>query len=484
MIRTATYDVKPSSSLYPYLRECCWLSRNLANATTFRIRQLLSGLKKEKPTPNELSVIQSLEGALPEMNRRRESAWRKARARWESKPADKRGKKPEKPVPYSMPDADTSFIGYAPLAAWLLVEKDPDFLAPGLSRQTAQQTVKRVRRNFKSYFRAIKDYRLRPEAYTGRPKMPGYVKGDLGAVCVFTNQDCSTEGGVLRFPKTKEVLELGTWLPQAARLREVRVVPHTGKFTVHVVYDTGRDIPALKTEEPLRVMAMDLGCVNLAATASNGCMPAIIAKGGYIKSENQYWNKRRAYLTGRLMAETATRHPASKRLDRLSNTRQGFMRTEMGRIANALMDVCETYDIDTLVVGRNKDQKRSINIGRKNNQEFVSIPHGLLCDLLAYKCEEHGVRYLETEESYTSKASFIDGDRIPIHGQEGPKVFSGKRSPRGLYTASDGTQVNSDVNGAANIGRKALPSCFEGLSREPFAQGTRRLFGVPRKTGR
>jgi IS605 OrfB family transposase len=100
----------------------------------------------------------------------------------------------------------------------------------------------------------------------------------------------------------------------------------------------------------------------------------------------------------------------------------------------------------------------------RTNQQFVAIPHARFVELLSYKAELVGIRVIVTEESYTSKASFLDADPLPIFGVGEAPRFSG-RVKRGLYRAADGTAVNADVNGAYNIIRKAVP--------EAFAQGRR-----------
>ncbi|MEA5468606.1 hypothetical protein VB714_06975, partial [Spirulina sp. 06S082] len=65
--------------------------------------------------------------------------------------------------------------------------------------------------------------------------------------------------------------------------------------------------------------------------------------------------------------------------------------------------------------------------------------------------------FVETEESYTSKASFLDDDFLPTFGAK-PESWkpSGKRVKRGLYCTQNGLFVNADCNGAANILRKAV----------------------------
>ena len=70
----------------------------------------------------------------------------------------------------------------------------------------------------------------------------------------------------------------------------------------------------------------------------------------------------------------------------------------------------------------------------------------------------YGIKFVLTEESYTSKADFLAKDYIPVYkNSSGNHFFSGKRIQRGLYRHYDGTITNADINGAANILRKVFP---------------------------
>ncbi|MBO1006001.1 IS200/IS605 family accessory protein TnpB-related protein, partial [Pseudogracilibacillus auburnensis] len=123
-------------------------------------------------------------------------------------------------------------------------------------------------------------------------------------------------------------------------------------------------------------------------------------------------------------------------------------------------------DIDTIIIGQNRDWKQKSKMGKRNNQSFTTIPHRLLIQMIEYKAQRHGIKVIKTEESYTSKASFLDQDDIPVYGENDlEKSFSGKRVKRGLYQSKNGIIVNADVNGAGNIMRKIFPKAFE----EPFA---------------
>src|SRR5262249_44833831 len=118
--------------------------------------------------------------------------------------------------------------------------------------------------------------------------------------------------------------------------------------------------------------------------------------------------------------------------------------------------------IGTLVIGKNPGWKREAELGWVTNQHFVGLPRARFIAMLEYKAKLAGIRVVLQEESYTSQASFLDGDPIPTYdpNQKEPPVSSGKRVKRGLYRAKDGRCLNADVNGSYNILRKALPDAF------------------------
>lgn len=120
-----------------------------------------------------------------------------------------------------------------------------------------------------------------------------------------------------------------------------------------------------------------------------------------------------------------------------------------------------TRDISKVVIGNNIGWKNEINIGKRNNQNFVNIPYKIFINQLIYKCKKIGIEVIIIEESYTSKASFLDSDIIPNYGEENIPKFSGKRIKRGLYLSSSGKKINADVNGAYNILVKQFPNSIK-----------------------
>ena len=190
-----------------------------------------------------------------------------------------------------------------------------------------------------------------------------------------------------------------------------------------------------------------------------------MVKGKNIKAVNQRFNQLKAHYTGILRQG---KHPkegpfTSKRLEKISHKRYYQIKDLFHKASYHIVKIAVEEDVETIIIGANKDWKQQSNIGKKNNQSFVSIPHGLLVRMITYKAEQQGIRVQMAEESYTSKASFLDRDDIPVYGTSDttPLTFSGKRVKRGLYRSKDGTLLNADVNGAANILRKTFTNAFE-----------------------
>ena len=120
------------------------------------------------------------------------------------------------------------------------------------------------------------------------------------------------------------------------------------------------------------------------------------------------------------------------------------------------MNYLVSQTIDLLIIGKNLGWKQNTNLTKKNNQNFIQIPFNRFTHILEYLCEEQGIKVVYQEESYTSKASFLDNDEIPVYGDDVIPSFSGARIQRGLYQTNDGYVINADVNGSYNIMKKYL----------------------------
>ena len=216
-----------------------------------------------------------------------------------------------------------------------------------------------------------------------------------------------------------------------------------------------------EVEKTDRVASIDIGLENLFTIAFNYNKKGISIKGTKLKAINQYFNKINASLQSML----PSKQYVSKFIKQLLFKRAEQLRNYIGYYTNKLIEILRTERISKLVVGYNKGWKQEINIGSKNNQNFVSIPFRKILDILKYKLEDNGIEYKEQEESYTSKASYLDNDNIPIYKENDNTnyIFSGRRIKRGIYKSKQGKIINADLNGALNILKKSGEKLIEEL---------------------
>jgi putative transposase len=321
-----------------------------------------------------------------------------------------------------------------------------------LPRKVSNDVLRLLDKNWRSFFKALAAWQGDPSAFLGRPKLPGYKDKQAGRnILIYDIQALSAPG-----LRRSEVIpsQLGiTVQTKQQRVQQVRIVPRKGYYVVEVVYE--RDaIPA--PVNPALHAGVDIGLDNLATIASDkaGFMPRIV-NGRPVKSINQFYNKRKAELQSRLGHPGTTAH-----MERLTAHRTRRIDHYLHTASRRIIDVLVAEGIGTLMIGKNLLWKQEANLGRRTNQTFVSIPHARFIEMLTYKAELVGIQVRITEESYTSKASFLDADPLPVYGAQDIPAFSGRRVKRGLYPAGDGRHINADVNGAYNIIRKALPDAF------------------------
>jgi putative transposase len=329
-----------------------------------------------------------------------------------------------------------------------------------LPAKVAQWVLRMLDKNWQSFFAALAAWQEDPSQFLGRPKLPGYKDKQQGRhLLVYTIQ-------ALSIPALRQGVicpsMLGIVVPtkqQRQHIQQVRIVPRKGFYVVEVVYERA---PVPAAVNPARHAGVDIGLNNLAVLTSDkpGFVPRVV-NGRPVKSINQFYNKRRAELQS-LLGET--RH-TSQRLERITTKRTRRIDHELHTASRRIIDLLVAEGIGTLCIGKNPLWKQEAHMGKRNNQNFVSVPHARFIALLAYKAELVGIQVCITEESYTSKASFLDADPLPVYGAQDIPAFSGRRVKRGLYRAADGTPINADVNGAYNIIRKVAPKAFAQGSR-------------------
>ena len=327
----------------------------------------------------------------------------------------------------------------------------------------AQQILRVVDRSFKSFFNLVKkanngEYRFQDI------KIPHYRKKGGMFVLVLQKNAISIRNGNLKLPMSyafkhqHEGLKVEIPFPNRidpSIIKEVRILPcdFSGRyFKIQYVYTVQAEPKSLNEDNALGI---DIGVDNLATCVPTNGTPFIL-NGRGIKSINHRWNKERARLQS-IADKQGIKGGKTKRIYRITEKRNNQVKDAIRKAARYIVDYCILNDIGTIIVGYNKDFKRSVNIGRANNQTFTNIPFGDLRSTIKNLCERYEIQYIEQEESYTSKSSFLDNDVLPEYNPEQPYKgkFSGKRIYRGLYQSANGTKINADVNGAANILRKA-----------------------------
>lgn len=441
-------QVDKTNPMFGYLETLAKSANNLKNATRFRQRQVLTAVEKGPSTltPNEQEVMDEIARCLPLMN---------AAA----------PKKEGKVSRFLMPVKGKPFLSYPFLEYLFRVSANPDYFCKTLPRQAAQHVIKEAVKDMSNFYASLRAYYREPSKFEAKPQLPGYNKSGGCQTVTLTNQNCAVydrpDGGKeLKFPLTEKRLNLGK-APITGKLKEVKIIPAHGIFIVILSWEDGIQ-PPKPAKTTTRVCCIDLGVSNFAAITNNLGLPCLLFKGGVPKSINQWYNKRMSKIQSEQTTKTGAKFVPTDESRKLELWRENHLNDYMSKTAKLIIRWCVENHIDTIIVGVNQDWKQGANMGPKNNQEFVSIPYAKFRWQLAYRVERAGIKIIEREESYTSRASFLDGDFIPTYGEAGAGEvkFSGRRTSRGLYRSKNKTTINADLNGSANIGRKEISDLF------------------------
>ncbi len=359
---------------------------------------------------------------------------------------------------------------------WLATQLKTNPHMKALYTSAAQQTCLAVGEAITGYKKLLKLWKQGELA--NKPKFPKYRKRGLFQISYPKRWLKLTEQGV-RVPLGKSckvwfgISEI--YLPFPSNLdwdsiKELQVVPRAGYFDA--VWVTKTETTNNKRPQQNNVLSIDHGLDNWLTCISN-IETSFIVDGKHLKALNQWYNKRVATIK-----ENKSQDFWCKLLDKITTKRNRQMRDAVNKAARIVIDHCLKNNIVTIVFGWNKGQKQESNMGRKNNQKFVQIPTGKLKDRIEQLCDQYGIRFLETEESYTSKSSSLDLDDIPAFGAK-PKGWkpSGKRVKRGLYRNATGIEFNADINGAISIARKAIQRGLGGFPHERLNQEVAEQYG-------
>ena len=347
-----------------------------------------------------------------------------------------------------------------------------------LPSKVANQVLLQLHRAWTAFFEAIEVYREHPKKFLGRPKLPNYLPKTRGRNLLVFELGCIWKAELRgRELAVTQLGRIGETKQQPASVQQVRIVPKADHFVLEVVYDAKEQLA--QGLDPDLFVALDPGINVLAALTSNkpNFVPQLVS-GKPVKAVNQLYNKQREHEQKQLAKCKEPRY-TSHRLDRITTKRNRRVMHYLHTASRRIVELLVEEGIGVLVLGKNLFWKTSVELGKKHNQEFVHIPHAKFLAMLTYKAEARGIRVIVTEESYTSKASFLDLDPLPTYDptqgaeQEDKPRFSGRRDGR-WYRVKGRAPIHSDVNGSFNIGRKVFPTAF-GPGIEATAVRPRRL---------
>jgi putative transposase len=335
-----------------------------------------------------------------------------------------------------------------------------------LPAKTSQKIIILLGKNWKSFFKGVKDWSKNKDKYCGQPGLPKYKKKDGRQIVFFDHGQGTFNEGKYYFPRKdcKKTDYIETNITRE-NFKLLRIVPYGNCYKIELVYE--KEIEE-KLDYNNNYIAIDLGINNLATLTNNIGIQPIAINGKIIKSINCYYNKLRSKAMSYIGKGT------SNRIKRIDTKRNNIISTHFHKISRYIINYCLTNNIENIIIGRNKDWQRNSNIGKKNNQLFVQIPFEDLIKKIFYKAEESGIRVIIISEEYTSKSSFIDNDILPTKFDD--YEFSGQRIKRGLYKSKDGILINADINGSYNILRKCIPEFvynndrIKGISLYPIRQ--------------
>ncbi|WML52169.1 transposase [Neobacillus sp. PS3-12] len=335
----------------------------------------------------------------------------------------------------------------------------------GIQSNSAQAIRRTLFSDVKSFFKALELWKKSPEKFTGRPKFPKYSG--------------STEKRIIEIYQVPKVDHDGYWtIPMNVEFRKrfgsikirmpknllckkisyIEIVPkQKGRFfEVHYTYEM--QIPQMRKQPTTTINALscDLGVDRLLSCATNKGDTFLI-DGKKLKSINQYFNKTISNLQQKNSNNGISKRIATNSTAKLWKKRESQINGYISQTIGLLFKKVNELNIDTIVVGYNAGWKQESNMGKRNNQKFVQIPFNKLSLAIENKCLKEGIRFVKQEESYTSKASFLDRDAIPIWSKDDKTNyhFSGKRITRGLYQSKAGQCIHADINGALNTLRKS-----------------------------
>ena len=335
------------------------------------------------------------------------------------------------------------YLNYNRINKIFTKENNPDYRA--LPSKVAKHTQMLVDFAMKSFFALVK--KKKDKGYEKKVKLPKYLDKVKGRMTVHYERGALSfkkRKGYIRLSKTEIYVKLPEDLNEN-NIKFARIVPGCGKFTVEIGFE--KEVkPQVMTGS---YASIDPGVNNLVTMVDTVTKNPVIINGRPLKSINQWYNKKIAEMR----SETERLHGKywSHKMSSITNRRNNKIKDYMHKASTYIVNHLVSNRIGTLIIGESKEWKQDTNMYKINNQNFVCIPFEMLKSMLEYKCRIAGIEVVRQDESYTSKCSFLDNEKIRKH-----EKYRGSRPKRGCFKTSSGRKVNADVNSACNIMKKYL----------------------------
>ena len=408
-------------TLFRQIDDYCYRAKNLYNSTNYLIRQCHRIHRK-------LHTRETLESWEEEMASRINEGVLRYNA----------GRDENRQLRYV--DGSNGFIADPYFLSWYL-KASPEYKDVPYAT-CSQICMQELCRAWKSFYKALPVWQKTPERFNGRPRSPGYLDPKEGrGWLVLTGQNIRVEeDGLIRMPGFLKDVRVRT---RQKDIRQARITT-SGKDCVRIllVYEKKEDPPV--TGRGMEVMGIDLGVNNLVTTVWNSGHAPVILNGRPLKSINRYYNKERARLQE--AAKKGNRRERTRCLDRLTRKRNNKIKDYLHKTSRKIIGLAKASGTGTIVIGNNQGWKQKVNMGKKTNQTFVSIPYRMLIEIIRYKAKLAGIEVRTVPESYTSGTSYLDGE-----GPDKEHYDKTRRVYRGLFRSNTGIYINADVNAAYQI---------------------------------
>ncbi|EJR74105.1 IS605 OrfB family transposase [Bacillus cereus VD154] len=335
----------------------------------------------------------------------------------------------------------------------------------GIQSNSVQAIRRALFTEVKSFFKALEQWKKKTEQFTGRPKFPNYSRSTDKRIIEIYQVPKVDENGYWMIPMNvafrKKFGSIKIRMPKNLRNKNISYIEIVPKqkgrfFEVHYTYEMHVSQMKKPPTTTSNALSCDLGVDRLLSCVTN-TGDAFLMDGKKLKSINQYFNKMICNLGQKNMDNGISKRIVTNKMAALWHKRERQINGYIAQTVGLLFKKVKEFDIDTIVVGYNAGWKQNSHMGKKNNQKFVQIPFQKLIAAIENKCVKEGIRFFKQEESYTSKASFLDKDPVPVWSKDDKTQyrFSGKRITRGLYQSKAGTCIHADINGALNTLKKS-----------------------------